>query len=165
MCLRLPLCRPLFQLDHWQGAHALLTRLVALAFLLVLLACSRGGDALPGLGINVGETSVSGLSAGAYMAGQLQVAHSEQIVGAGIVAGGPFGCAESQANNLLPTIANNLSQAFEECLNGRGIPNTADLVERAKGLAAAGEIDPIADLSKGLSILWGQGSGCRPLSG
>jgi len=99
------------------------------------------------------------------MAGQLQVAHSEQIVGAGIVAGGPFGCAESQANNLLPTIANNLSQAFEECLNGRGIPNTAALVERAKGLAAAGEIDPIADLSKGLSILWGQGSGCRPLSG
>ena len=76
-----------------QGAHVLLTRLVALAFLLVLLACSRGGDALPGLGINVGETSVSGLSAGAYMAGQLQVAHSKQIVGAGIVAGGPFGCA------------------------------------------------------------------------
>ena len=58
------------------------------------------------------------------MAGQLQVVHSEQIVGAGIVAGGPFGCAESRANNLLPSIANNLSQAFENCLNGRGIPNT-----------------------------------------
>ena len=140
-----------------QGAHVLLTRLVALAFLLVLLACSRGGDALPGLGINVGETSVSGLSAGAYMAGQLQVAHSEQIVGAGIVAGGPFGCAESQANNLLPTIANNLSQAFEECLNGRGIPNTAALVERAKGLAAAGEIDPLADLSKDRVYLFSGG--------
>ena len=30
-----------------------------------------------------------------------QVAHSKQIVGAGIVAGGPFGCAESQANSFL----------------------------------------------------------------
>ena len=83
------------------GADALRVRLVALAFLLVLLACSRGGDGLPELGIDVGETSVSGLSAGAYMAGQLQVAHSKQIVGAGIVAGGPFGCAESQANSFL----------------------------------------------------------------
>ena len=57
-------------LIYWLGAGALRVRLVALAFLLVLLACSRGGDALPELGIDVGETSVSGLSAGAYMAGQ-----------------------------------------------------------------------------------------------
>ena len=91
-------------------------RLVALAFLLILLACSRGGDALPELGIDVGETSVSGLSAGAYMAAQFQVAHSKQIVGAGIVAGGPFGCAESHADTFLPPIAKNISQAFEECL-------------------------------------------------
>jgi hypothetical protein len=63
-------------------------RFVALAFLSLLLACSRSGDLLPGLGINGDEVSVSGLSAGAYMAGQLHVAHSKQIVGAGIVAGG-----------------------------------------------------------------------------
>ena len=123
-------------------------RLVALAFLSVLLSCSRGGDALPGLAIDVGETSVSGLSAGAYMAGQLQVAHSKQIVGAGIVAGGPFGCAEGQANSFLPSIAKNLSQAFEDCLNGSGIPDATALVERAKSLAKAGRIDPLADLSK-----------------
>jgi poly(3-hydroxybutyrate) depolymerase len=134
----------------------LLTRLIALAFVLVLLACSRGGDALPGLGINIEETSVSGLSAGAYMAGQLQVAHSEQIVGAGIVAGGPFGCAESQANNL-PSIANNLSQAFESCLNGRGIPNTAALIEQAKGLAAAGKIDPLTNLDRSRIYLFSGG--------
>jgi poly(3-hydroxybutyrate) depolymerase len=135
----------------------LLVRLVALAFLSVLLACSRVGDALPGLGIEVAETSVSGLSAGAYMAGQLQVAHSKQIVGAGIVAGGPFGCAESQADSFLPPIAQNLSQAFEECLNGRGIPDATALVERAKGLAKAGEIDPLADLSKDRVYLFSGG--------
>ena len=142
-------------------------RLVALAFLSILLACSRGGDALPELGIDVAETSVSGLSAGAYMAGQLQVAHSKQIVGAGIVAGGPYGCAENQANSFLPAIATNLSQAFEDCLNGHGIPDATALVERAKGLAKAGEIDPLADLSKDrdLSLLWWQGSDRCPISG
>ena len=142
-------------------------RLVALAFLSILLACSRGGDALPELGIDVAETSVSGLSAGAYMAGQLQVAHSKQIVGAGIVAGGPYGCAENQANSFLPAIAKNLSQAFEDCLNGHGIPDATALVERAKGLAKAGEIDPLADLSKDrvLSLLWWQRSDRRPISG
>jgi poly(3-hydroxybutyrate) depolymerase len=132
-------------------------RLIALAFLSVLLACSRGGEALPGLGIDVAATSVSGLSAGAYMAGQLQVAHSKQIVGAGIVAGGPFGCAENDANSFLPSIAKNISQAFEHCLNGRGIPDATALVERAKGLAKAGEIDPLADLSKDRVYLFSGG--------
>ena len=132
-------------------------RLVALVFLSILLACSRGGDALPELGIDVAETSVSGLSAGAYMAGQLQVAHSKQIVGAGIVAGGPYRCAEGQANSFLPAIAKNISQAFEECLNGRGIPDATALVERAKLLATAGEIDPLADLSKDRVYLFSGG--------
>ena len=132
-------------------------RLVALAFLLVLLACSRGGDGLPELGIDVGETSVSGLSAGAYMAGQLQVAHSKQIVGAGIVAGGPFGCAESQANSFLPSIAQNLSQAFEDCLNGRGIPDDTALIERAKALVSSSGIDPLTDLSKDRVYLFSGG--------
>ena len=132
-------------------------RLVALAFLLILLACSRGGDALPELGIDVGETSVSGLSAGAYMAAQFQVAHSKQIVGAGIVAGGPFGCAESHANTFLPPIAKNISQAFEECLNGSGIPDPTALVERAKALASSGGIDPLANLSKDRVYLFSGG--------
>jgi poly(3-hydroxybutyrate) depolymerase len=91
------------------------------------------------------------------MAGQLQVAHSKQIVGAGIVAGGPFGCAESQANSFLPSIATNISQAFENCLNGRGIPDATALVERAKELAKAGEIDPLADVSKDRVYLFSGG--------
>jgi len=132
-------------------------RLIALGFLSVLLACSRVGDSLPGLGIVVGETSVSGLSAGAYMAGQLQAAHSKQIVGAGIVAGGPFGCAANQVESFLPSIAKNLSQAFEDCLNGHGIPDATALLERAKALAKAGAIDPLADLSNDRVYLFSGG--------
>ena len=38
--------------------------------------------------------SVSGISSGAFMAVQYHVAHSEKVPGAGIVAGGPYWCAE-----------------------------------------------------------------------
>ncbi|CAF4307056.1 unnamed protein product [Rotaria sp. Silwood2] len=38
------------------------------------------------------ETSVSGISSGAYFATQIQVAFSASIKGAGIVAGGPYNC-------------------------------------------------------------------------
>jgi hypothetical protein len=42
-------------------------------------------ETLPRLGVTLSATSVSGLSSGAYMAGQIEVAHSKDIVGAGIV--------------------------------------------------------------------------------
>jgi poly(3-hydroxybutyrate) depolymerase len=92
------------------------------------------------------------------MAGQLQIAHSKQFMGAAIVAGGPFGCAESEANDsFLPSVAKNLSLAFEHCLNGKGIPDPAALAARAKRLAEAGKIDPFAELSKDRVYLFSGG--------
>jgi hypothetical protein len=43
--------------------------------------------------VDPSETTVSGLSSGAFFATQLQVAFSASIKGAGIVAGGPYDCA------------------------------------------------------------------------
>src|SRR5215475_15450623 len=40
------------------------------------------------------ETSVSGLSSGGYMAVQFDVAFSAMLRGAGIIAGGPYYCAQ-----------------------------------------------------------------------
>jgi hypothetical protein len=82
------------------------------------------------------------------MAGQIQVAHSKNIVGVGIVAGGPFGCAQSNApSRLIPTAVQNFTQALEGCmsdkLRSRGIPNVPALVSRAKDLASQGEIEPL----------------------
>ncbi|HEY7670292.1 MAG TPA: poly(3-hydroxybutyrate) depolymerase, partial [Hyphomicrobium sp.] len=82
-------------------------RLRTLAALLAIAAPLSGcGDdraaELPALGATLNETSVSGISAGAYMAGQFQIAHSDEVVGAGIVAGGPYGCAESLYADLIP---------------------------------------------------------------
>ena len=39
-------------------------------------------------------TTVSGISAGAFMATQLQIAYSDQIKGMGSIAGGPYWCAQ-----------------------------------------------------------------------
>ena len=66
-------------------------RLVMLGGLGILaggLGVAYATETLPRLGVTLSATSVSGLSSGAYMAGQIEVAHSKDIVGAGIVAGG-----------------------------------------------------------------------------
>jgi poly(3-hydroxybutyrate) depolymerase len=127
----------------------------------ILVACSPGGEALPQLGLDVDQTSVSGLSAGAYMAGQLQVAHSSHIVGAGIVAGGPFGCAETPGNALMPTAARNATRALEGCmadkLRSSGVPDVTALAQQAKNLAEGGKVDPVNGLSKDRVYLFSGG--------
>ena len=66
---------------------------------------ATAAEELPPLGVTLSATSVSGLSSGAYMAGQIEVAHSKDIVGAGIVAGGPSACAETEFEPSLPLLA------------------------------------------------------------
>jgi hypothetical protein len=128
----------------------LLTRLLSVLLLFLLAGCSPSGEGLPQLGIDVEQTSASGLSAGAYMAGQLQVAHSSQIIGAALVAGGPYGCAETGSEGPLPAAARNTTQALEGCMSDKlrseGIPNVIALAERAKALAKDGKIDPLEGL-------------------
>lgn len=46
-----------------------------------------------GVNIDPGQISVSGISSGGFMAHQFHVAHSEHIMGVGIVAGGQYYCA------------------------------------------------------------------------
>ncbi|MBS1190186.1 MAG: Poly (3-hydroxybutyrate) depolymerase [Rhodocyclaceae bacterium] len=67
-----------------------------------LLALARSGladpfPALPALNVDIAETSVSGISSGAFMSVQFQVAHSSIVKGAGVVAGGPYYCAQDDA--------------------------------------------------------------------
>mmetsp|Transcript_1239 Transcript_1239/g.1976 ORF Transcript_1239/g.1976 Transcript_1239/m.1976 type:complete len:323 (-) Transcript_1239:49-1017(-) len=40
------------------------------------------------------EFSVSGLSSGAYLTVQMQVAYSQSVIGSGVIGGGPYYCAE-----------------------------------------------------------------------
>ncbi|MEO5727246.1 MAG: hypothetical protein ABI134_24970, partial [Byssovorax sp.] len=48
---------------------------------------------LAGYNVNIADSSVSGLSSGAFFAGQMGVAFSSVIKGVGLVAGGTYDCA------------------------------------------------------------------------
>jgi poly(3-hydroxybutyrate) depolymerase len=114
---------------------------------------AAAAEQLPALGADLSATSVSGLSSGAFMAGQIEVAHSSDIVGAGIVAGGPFACAETEASKLMPfwpvAVAQNAQQALYKCMKTTlGVPDPKVLAERAKELASDGKIDPLSGLAK-----------------
>jgi poly(3-hydroxybutyrate) depolymerase len=134
------------------------SRFLVLAALLAGAApfagCKQGASILPALGADLSATSVSGLSAGAYMAGQFQFAHSRLIMGAAIIAGGPYGCAESLFADAMPgpgTAFLNLSKAVNGCMLDAmqpwGVPNAEHLAQRARTLAQAGRIDEVEALA------------------
>lgn len=115
-------------------------------------ALPAAAEDLPKLGIALPATSVSGLSSGAYMAGQIEVAHSKDIVGAGIVAGGPFACAETASSQLFPywpiVLWQNATQAANACMKDDwGAPDADKLAKRAKELAEDGKIDDLSGLA------------------
>ena len=55
--------------------------------------CASAADPLGRFPADPTQVSVAGISSGAFMANQLHIAHSAGVMGAGIVAGGLFGCA------------------------------------------------------------------------
>src|SRR5918993_3738329 len=102
----MPICRPMM--------------LVAGAALLLGTAPGRSAEPLPALGVDARQTSVSGISSGAYMAGQFHLAFSTTVVGAGVVAGGPWGCASDGGGDaLLPGGLDNATRALTGCMQGR----------------------------------------------
>ena len=111
---------------------------VALAGLaLAVLSRAIGAAPLPQLLIDATQTTVSGLSSGGFMAVQLHVAYSATFSkGAGVVAGGPFYCAEGSLPN-----------ATGRCMaHGSAIP-VASLVSTTKSWAQSGYLDAVANLN------------------
>ena len=101
---------------------------------------------LRGLRADLSQCTVSGLSSGAFMAVQLHLAHSASFVGAGVVAGGPYRCAESfRAGSVLAGDAY-VQGALFICMNPlipAAGPDAARLVDVARETAARGDIDPL----------------------
>ena len=114
------------------------TRLLWLALLASAgSACAKGPDAnLPKLKIDPARTAVVGLSSGAYMATQVQLAYPELFPSAAMVAGGPYGCAGGK-----------LDVALGSCMKGVPAPDVAALVASAGKRSAAGEIGALKDLA------------------
>lgn len=105
---------------------------------------------LPALNALPDESSISGLSSGAFMAAQFHVAYSKDLVGAGIVAGGPWNCAGN--NPYVTPILSATTTCMNPCKNSLFgcssimYPNSGYLAELAKQTANAGQIDAVENL-------------------
>jgi hypothetical protein len=82
------------------------------------------------------ETSVSGISSGAYMAVQFATAWSSFVKGVGAIAGGPYGCTGGQASTALST-----------CMQGDPAADIAALGKLADQLSAQGQIDSLTNIA------------------
>jgi hypothetical protein len=98
---------------------------------------------LPGLGADLSQTSVSGLSSGAFMSVQFHVAYSRIMVGAGIVAGGPYYCAGCYEVNTF------IQNAVSTCMKPVGgmAPDSEILFEKAQKFQEKGWIDSLINLT------------------
>lgn len=112
---------------------------VVASSLLLFAACADRNEPARGE-LPRSETSVpitvSGVSSGAYMAVQFHVAYSGVVNGAAAIAGGPWGCADGK-----------LARALGPCIDGEGIDDML-LRERAREMAANGDIDPLENLTR-----------------
>ena len=105
-------------------------------------------EKLPPCNADLSQTTVSGLSSGAFMATQFHVAYSNLIVGAGIIAGGPYYCSGSHSHSTFNPPIFYLSNAMNVCMApiaGTG-PDADELFKRAEEFASNGWIDPLENL-------------------
>ncbi|WFU43326.1 hypothetical protein QA640_13265 [Bradyrhizobium sp. CB82] len=104
--------------------------------------------ALRGYNAPIGESSISGISSGAFMAVQFGTAWSSVIKGVGVVAGGPYWCAKADAIAWsLWYLGGPASRAEGACLKGPASELTlSDFTAKADAEASAGGIDPLDNL-------------------
>ncbi len=126
-------------------------RLVFLAFLAAVLvplnALGAETGALAPFNAPIGETSISGISSGAYMSVQFGTAWSSIVKSVGIVAGGPYYCAQAAASDIWSGYTMPVVIATGQCMKGPA-PDLHFLIGEADRKAASGEIDPVANLSR-----------------
>jgi poly(3-hydroxybutyrate) depolymerase len=105
--------------------------------LIVAGACSRDEPAAPEpvrYSIDAQRITVSGVSSGAYMAGQLHLAHSHLFGALALIAGGPYYCAQGS-----------VMKGIGPCIKGGDLGLDA-LRSHAREAAAAGQVDDLANL-------------------
>jgi poly(3-hydroxybutyrate) depolymerase len=105
-----------------------------------LFVCS--GQALANkLNLDLAEIGVSGLSSGGYMANQFHIAHSDWVNKVGIIAAGPFYCAQ-----------NNIKTALAQCVNKATEAIHSNLSVQAETYEKQAKIAPLANLKN--SKVW-----------
>ena len=106
--------------------------------IVVCLASVVGAERLPAIAADLSQTSTSGISSGGYMAVQLHVAYSSLVRGAGVLAGGPYYCAQGSAWT-----------AIYNCMKPgtwTPLPSVDILTAQTELLARSGQIDATSNL-------------------
>ena len=99
---------------------------------------------LPSRGADVHAVTVSGISAGGFMAIQLLLAHSSVYSGAASVAGGPWHCADGDIN-----------VAKDACMANTSKIDVLKLVSQAQQAHVNGQIEDLRTLSTARVYLYG----------
>jgi poly(3-hydroxybutyrate) depolymerase len=123
----------------WWRAPMLLTVTVALTG-----AFAQAAQPLPAFNVDIAQSSVSGLSAGGYMALQFEVAFSSILKGVGVIAGGPYYCAQGNQ-----TTATSVCSCVPFGCFGTSTTNVPDLIRITDRNAAQGLIDATSSLQNG----------------
>ncbi|MCR5882929.1 PHB depolymerase family esterase [Rhizobacter sp. J219] len=131
-----------------------------LAGLFALVACTaQAGETLRSFNADLSQTTVSGLSAGAFFATQIQVAHSQHIKGMGSIAGGPYFCAEGSINKAYNAKQGDAGYPSYtgQCMGGNfgGVDAAQMSVNEARQEAGAGRIDALAHLANAKIFIFG----------
>lgn len=127
------------------SARSLLTSLGTAAIVAAVAASSPAGAqvvSLQSYNVDINQTSVSGLSSGGYMAVQFDVAFSSILRGAGVIAGGPYYCAQGS----LMAATSTCSCVPFGCF-GQSSTNVAQLITITDRNAGRGLIDGTRNLA------------------
>ena len=115
---------------------------VALGCAAFVAGPAQAEERLTGFNADIGESSISGISSGAFMAVQFATAWSSVIKGVGVVAGGPFWCARADADDFLNGYTLPIMNATGPCMAGPPADLGASFA-KADAKAASGDIDPL----------------------
>src|SRR6202048_4550103 len=96
---------------------------------------------------NIGESSISGISSGAFMAVQFGTAWSSVIKGVGVVAGGPFWCAKADIYDFFDAYWLPVENAIGPCMTGP-LSDLSSFYAKADAKSASGDIDSLRFVSR-----------------
>src|SRR5215203_36748 len=128
----------------------LIHRLSLSGLLLALPFAHAAADQAPSLGgynADIRETSISGISSGAFMAVQFGTAWSSVIKGVGVIAGGPYWCAKADANDFMNGYTLPIMAATGSCMTGPPRDMNRSF-EKADAKSASGDIDSLQFVSR-----------------
>ncbi|MGS2721626.1 extracellular catalytic domain type 2 short-chain-length polyhydroxyalkanoate depolymerase [Paraglaciecola aestuariivivens] len=117
------------------GVSLILAVSIAITLSDSIAKSSKGKDLNNGLNLKTNTISVSGLSSGGYMANQLHLAFSDWINRVGIIAAGPYYCAQ-----------NSIKTALEQCVNKSNETLKQQSITAPLAFEVSGQIAPLSNL-------------------